>query len=240
MTGLHMRAIAAGFAVILSTISASRAAERPVAEWTQIDDEAAERIVVVQQQNTGKVTNFSVGGEALELALSDANKLRALPPSEQAANARWIYEHRNELPGAYLLDVARVKFQSDPAGAMELYFLAQVRMRYDALRCSDKTAAQGLQFANGIAGTELNAYLREHPSERLAALDAAQRRDDLFDGKASPWWICSHGIMTMVHATSGGGVIAKSAWLKGEEEWASQKKVLLDGMAKAVNQPTGQ
>lgn len=237
---LIARASAAIVAVFLLGAEAASAQERPVSRWTQIDDEADKRTVALRQETTGRITNITVAGEALDLAMDDANKLGALPPFKQVDNANWIYEHRNELPGTYLLEVARVKFRNNPAEAAELYFLAQMRMRYDAMRCTDKTAAQGLYFANSIAGADLLTYLKDNETERRNAMRAVLGRSDVFDGKASPWWICSHGIMTMNRAMSGEGAVAKNLWLKAEDEWPSLQETLRDGMTKALNTPTGQ
>lgn len=212
------------------------AENRPVSRWTQLADETMPRKVGMKATTNGQVTNYTVAGEGLDLIFSDEQTLRQKSQSEQIENANWIYNHRDELPGAYILEVARVRFAKDPEEAAALFFFAQIRMRYDALRCKDRSAAQGVLYTSNIAQNVI-AYMAQHPVERTNAIKAVHDRDDLFTGKVSPWWICSHGIMAVVSANSSKGV-EKSDWLMDSSEWPAKQKLLTDALkTAALNKP---
>lgn len=105
----------------------------------------------------------------------------------------------NDLPAPYLYIVAEYISQTDMGNAMEWYFLAHLRARLDAALCSDSTARQGINYIPALAPT-VSQFIRGNLSEAAQIGMQALARPDLRSGRASPWWICVHGINAMTQA----------------------------------------
>src|SRR5205085_11664757 len=184
----------------------------------------------VNVQQSGRVTNVAIAGPAIDVPRQVYAQIRQLPPSEDAAVIAWTKRHADQLPPVFLLEAARRQWTTDHAGAFEWYALGSLRARYDALRCTDRSAAQGIYALSGAAPEVTQAIDAERDAYREAGLRALAR-EDLFAGRASPWWICSHGMAAMNAALSK-RPLPQSQWLAAESEWPAMREKLRTDMAR--------
>lgn len=145
--------------------------------------------------------------------------LRERPLFESVILIPQLMAGANTLSPPYLYELARRLWPSDKSGAMEWFALAMVRARYDAFRCVDATARQGINYLPQIAPEVVTGI----ESDRKAFGDAGRRalaRSDVFVDSISPIWICSHGMATINSALQG-RPLAERDWLRPSSEWDS-------------------
>lgn len=177
----------------------------------------------IDERRSGQVTEINVAGPGswgevsgqLRALLADPNRAKGVP----APTA----EERDTLPPPLLLERAWRLTPLDAAEAERLITLATVRMRWDAAQCQDPTAGQGviivmMMFQEAGAGREPEKARK--PAEALKRiLDSGEG----FSSKASPWWICSHGMQAMVAGVEG-GTLKEADWrLPAKEREAARK-----------------
>lgn len=73
-------------------------------------------------------------------------ELHERPFSENVFVIPWLKDNIYDLPPPYLYELARRVFQTDPEEACVWFWLGSIRCRYDAYRCVDKTAGQGILY----------------------------------------------------------------------------------------------
>ncbi|SDE69991.1 hypothetical protein SAMN04488071_3585 [Kordiimonas lacus] len=170
-----------------------------------------------------------------------------------------LIDKKDEIPPAFLFHLAERTFPINKTQAIEWYWLGFIRARLDAVLCADTTAAQGVSFLPGFARS-VSKYVRDNPKDAGEAGLRVLNGPDLLASKASPWWICSHGIRAMNNAIKGalrkklspeevealglplGTDPAEAlAWLIPEAEMAARYKKILDGTRSTferLTQPT--
>jgi hypothetical protein len=154
---------------------------------------------------------------------------------------------KDELPPTILYILAELTFPQDSAEAMQWYWLGHIRARMDAALCSDTTSAQGIGFLPVFAQSVFK-HIQANPKEAGEIGLKVLQREDLTSSKASPAWICSHGIRAMQKAIrkemgdkSSIPAPANIPWLNGEEKVAESYAKILDGnreMFEKLTQPT--
>jgi|APLak6261669087_1056070.scaffolds.fasta_scaffold02176_1 uncharacterized delta-60 repeat protein len=127
----------------------------------------------------------------------------------------------NTVPPQYIYELARRLWMTDKVGSMEWLAVGMVRARYDSLRCSDKSAQQGIAFLALIA-PDVIAGIKENRKAFSKAGKRALSRSDLYADSVSPMWICSHGIGIISEALQGKKP-SESNWLRPSTEWPSLK-----------------
>lgn len=110
-----------------------------------------------------------------------------------------LLSKRNDLPPPFLYDLAEYTFDTDPKAAVGWYSLGRIRARLDAALCTDTTARQGIAYLAGRA-PRVAAYIRANPKEAGAIGLEVLAGDEVLKSRASPWWICSHGVRAISNA----------------------------------------
>jgi hypothetical protein len=179
--------------------------------------------LVVEQQ--GRVTNIRVGGASWSGIIKEVEALRALPADKDGEVIDKLQKELDTNPPAYIYELTRRVCRTDPQRAVDLFALAWHRIRYDAVRCVDKSARAG------VYATFLSLPLQECRAlddNRFVrpALEKVLNSSDLFASKASPWWICSHGMQAIMAAMEK-KTLQTSDWLKPESEWPAIRQEIL-------------
>jgi hypothetical protein len=171
-----------------------------------------------------------VGGEgSFVTTLGAVVELSQRPPSEDQAIIDRLTKERNQLPTPYLYELARRTLARDKPRALYWFNLAELRLQYDARRCQDTSALRSINLAqNALAHLmgEVIQYAQDQ-SKVAASLRSLRSRGEIFDGKTSPWWICSHTEQALAAAKSG-ATLKSAQWLKPENEWWSIKQGVND------------
>lgn len=154
-------------------------------------------------------------------------ELRARPDDDAAVISQ-LKAGQLDQPPYFLLELARRLLPTDKTAATEFWLLARVRMLYDGQRCTDRTAMADFNM-RFFATPETEAITADR-----AAMDAAaarlMKRNDLFAGRADPWWICLHGIGSM-GAGLEGKKLDRADYLKPESEWPAIQQKLAASLA---------
>ena len=69
-----------------------------------------------------------------------------LSPKYNKEVIEFLIENINRLPTPYIYELSRRLYFDDKQAAYNWLYLGRLMARYDAMRCSDKTAGQGIQF----------------------------------------------------------------------------------------------
>jgi hypothetical protein len=189
-------------------------------------------------ENQGNVTLIKTGGTGWAGVIEAIQKLRALPADKDAQLIDVLQKNMDTLPPAYIYELARRTCASDPDRAIYLFDLAGARARYDAFRCVDETAQEG------IAATIMSLPMPEckalaDMSKTVAALKTLRASTEPFSSMAPPWWICSHG-MAAVMAGLSNKTLAMSEWEKPQSEWAGIKRDIVEQMDYTVKKHSGE
>lgn len=185
----------------------------------------------------GNTTSFVVGDGAWGEVLAEMGVMRGEDSIRDREIAEQLYNARNEIPAAYLFEAARRYASFDPDQAVYVFFLARGRALYDALRCLDSTATNGVPIVTDMAGGEVAAFMNisddgqafANVTRMQAALDRLQENGEIFTGGFTPWWICSASDSVYIAATNS-APMPENEWLKPREIWPSSRRLVEDNM----------
>ena len=176
-------------------------------------------------EKRGPITNYRTTDTVLA---KQAQKLAALtqrPVSENASVVLSIAAHSNELEPAFLYEMARRLWDMGRIDdALEWFAIAGMRARYDAFRCTDATARQGILMLPSMAAN-VQAGIEQYRTEFGAAGLRALTRPNLFLDSVSPWWICVHG-MAAVRSAMEHRPLKEAEWLTPQSEWPALRENL--------------
>ncbi|HWA39528.1 MAG TPA: DUF2059 domain-containing protein [Burkholderiales bacterium] len=176
---------------------------------------AAGEAVGVTVEKKGNVTNINLASMTGTIQQQLLSAIRSLPPAQDAAVLAWGQRHQRVLPPSFLYELARRNWSRNHDEAFEWFALAQIRSRYDALRCTDSSPVQGTTLLPGVAQNVATGIEGERAAYGKAGLRALAR-EDAFEADVSPWWICSHGMAAINAAIQGKKA---ESWLIPEERW---------------------
>lgn len=135
-----------------------------------------------------------------------------------------------------LLEYARRLQMSGKPGWMYYFNLFSVRARVDGNACVDRSAPQFrtvilMEFSNAIpqADSFKQALAAMKEEDTLPNVRRMLDNGEAFSGKASAWWICSHGISTMTAAIAGRAPTLKEWWV-GQQAVDAARKQVEDGL----------
>jgi hypothetical protein len=132
-----------------------------------------------------------------------------------------------------IFELSRRILSQDKQEALTLFWLARLRMVYDASRCTDSTAAQAVPSLDAIA-VDVIRYGSEHPDQSRSGRLAALERETTFPLDTSPEWICVQGMNSISAAMGNRGF---ENWLKPVAQWQSIHQSVRDQMEKAAVKP---
>lgn len=171
-------------------------------------------------QRSGNTTNISISSLTLSAQNLLFGVIRKLPASQDEAVIAWAQRHERHLTPVFLFEMARRLWDKNHEEAFEWYALASIRARYDAMRCTDSSAPQGVLMLPQAAQNVLEGIEKERKLFGTAGLRAlAQPR--AFTSSVSPWWICSHG-MGAINAAINKKPLEN--WLTVESSWDEAKE----------------
>lgn len=173
----------------------------------------------------GNITNtFVVGAGSWAEMVASVQQLRNIPRDKDTEVLLSLTLKEKELPPIYLLEVARRTCEANPQQAINTFVLATTRMRFDALRCRDKSARGGVTMTLRSLQMPIcaNLWTTEH---MLVAYENIRERRDLFDYSSSPWWMCSHG-MSAVMAATNNKTLERDDWLIPEIEVQAAERTI--------------
>ncbi|WP_428248034.1 hypothetical protein [Ferrovibrio sp.] len=182
-------------------------------------------------ETQGNLTNFMVVDPDLTEQAQKLQVLRALPDSADAVLVPWLQLNAKDLLPAYSYELARRLWNLGRRDdALEWYARGFLHARYDAMRCTDTTAGQGVAFLPQLAPNVVAGIQQYRAAFGAAGLRALQQ-PDLFASTVSPWWICSHGMAAM-RAGLQNQTMSGDAWLKPESEWAGLRASMKTDMTR--------
>ena len=150
--------------------------------------------------------------------------LLARPRDEDAEVIAEVRAMGDAAPPPFLMEMGRRLAATDPVEGSYWYRLGVLRAQWASFSCADETAPQGLRILLfEIDRAEPGIVARfDAPALRLPALERLGNGDVVFEGTASAWWICSHGVGA-INAGLGAvpgerAVLPLSTWRKPESE----------------------
>jgi len=157
--------------------------------------------------------------------------LHRQPTENNAAVIAQIKSQMKTLPPPYLYELARRVFPDDNQEGVTWFWLARMRATYDAERCTDQTAGQGIQQWNAITDNVV-AFIKDHPEASRRGKRQALDREASLPPDNSPEWICVNGIQAAFAGMQGKKL---ENWLKPATEWPGIRQKIRDGYENAIH-----
>jgi len=175
-------------------------------------------------EKEGNIINIiGVGAGSWRAVITSVQKLREVPRESDSSVVATLAANVDALPPPYLYELVRRICISDPERASYLFGLAGLRARYDAYKCVDETAKAGVHATVfSLQIPECKSMLSD-TDLFLSSMRKLRDAKELFSSKASPWWICSHG-MAAIKAGLEKRTLDVAEWLKPESEWEKIKE----------------
>jgi hypothetical protein len=183
----------------------------------------------IEIETHGAITNLSSGADGWSGIIKKVQALRQIPRDQDASVVAALTKNMDSLPPPYAYELARRLCVSDPQRASDVFAVAGQRMRYDALRCTDETAKPGVQATLMSLQMPECKDMLSNTDLHLTSLRKVRDAKEAFASKASPWWICSHGLKAFGAALEK-KTLAPSDWLKPESEWPAIQKQIQDNI----------
>lgn len=131
----------------------------------------------------------------------DFSKLHYTSRDDLAVLAR-LESGMATLPTPYLYELAARLADRDEDRAAQVYFLARIRMSYDALRCIDPAAIAAVNSWDRFIDPDIR-FMVETKALSAAAVAAALAAEAKMTGDTAPWWVCRSGLAELTAATLG-------------------------------------
>jgi TPR repeat protein len=154
------------------------------------------------------------------------------PADKSAAVIREIKSQLNTLPAPYLFELARRSFADDKLDGIAWYWVARMRIAYDANRCANTTALPSVEQWAMIAG-EITTYIQENPDTSKKGMIEALEREAALPSDTSPQWLCASSGQGN---TAGAQGQAQASALKPASQWPAIREALRDQVAQAARQ----
>jgi len=154
---------------------------------------------------------------------ADFENLYRKPESANEEIVSRLRPQLDQLTYPYLYEYARRVASTDPDDAIVVFWRAGIRARYDALRCTDQTARQGISFWPSLVPKVVEllrspAYKERSRELLLRAADLEERANISYE----PSTICFHGVAAMKAGLENRQLenwhIPRTEWLKVHEE----------------------
>lgn len=125
------------------------------------------------------------------------------------------------MPTPYLYELARRLAATDASRSLQTYLVARTRLTYDASRCADPSALEGVRAWDMLVEPDIRfLFVAGRPSN--AVVDAALAEEAKLPADTEPWWICRSGMNAMAAAAKGAPGPLK---LKPAAEWPELRKM---------------
>ena len=120
-------------------------------------------------------------------------ELHEKPLEESAAVAAVLESAIYDLPSYFIYELARRKGYASPEDGLAWFWVGAIRLRYDALRCKDPSAWNGLRLVSQVVQDTLGDDLKTDMPFQTEITEAAYQLESKFPLDTSPVWACMHG-----------------------------------------------
>jgi len=136
-------------------------------------------------------------------------------PYDDAAILARLEKEAALMPTPYLYELARRLAAKDPDRSLQTYLVARTRLTYDASRCADPAALEGLRAWDMIVAPDIRfLFVTRRPSNSV--VNGALAEEAKLPANTEPWWICRSGMPAMTAAMNSAPGPLK---LKPTSEW---------------------
>ncbi|WP_333701164.1 tetratricopeptide repeat protein [Sphingobium yanoikuyae] len=153
-------------------------------------------------------------------------------PYDDAATLARLEKEAASLPTPYLYELARRLAARDPSKSFQTYLVARTRLTYDASRCADPAALEGLRAWDMVVAPDIRfLFVAGRPSSSV--VNDALAEEAKLPANVEPWWVCRSGVPAMTAAMNGA---PGPLMLKPTSEWPMLRtaaQMRLRGMAGA-------
>ncbi|MBL26104.1 MAG: hypothetical protein CMM50_00940 [Rhodospirillaceae bacterium] len=149
--------------------------------------------------------------------------VRSLPVTADGSIIAWVQDNQRRLTPPFLMILAERLYGYDREAAAVWYHTGLIRGRYDASRCTDRSADPALEMLVALA-PDIARYLRAHPVQWATAAEQAIDSTFAETELSSPWWICKHALAALRAGVRGE---IPSDWMRPEEDWPELRALAL-------------
>lgn len=153
------------------------------------------------------------------------------PMSENAQIVPDLEAKIRTLPPPYLYELARRTFDTDRRKSFVWFLTGYLRAAYDASKCTDKSAGQGVLQLPALAPRVAKALFADKKAINKIMAEALERENS-FPENSDPRWICFHGMKAMMAAMEKRPF---SNWAKPQSEWAALRAELMAEIKATLN-----
>lgn len=158
--------------------------------------------------------------------------LHDAPYDDPAILAR-LEREAEAMPTPYLYELARRLATKDADRSLQTFLVARTRMMYDASRCADPAALEGLRAWDVLVVGELRFLLvTGRPSATVVS--NALTQEAKLPADTDPWWVCRSGMAAMSAAINGTPGPLK---LKPASEWPDLRKTAQMSLRRLAGSP---
>lgn len=118
---------------------------------------------------------------------------RKIPASLNNELINWIKANANRLPSPFMMELANRVYATDKQEAIKWYATFRLFSAYDAARCKDKTAAQGILRVHMLY-PQIQDHVKNDAQSYASALPIALQWTKEQNFRGSPVWLCAHAI----------------------------------------------
>jgi hypothetical protein len=181
------------------------------------------RVVHFNGRN-GPLLPYSVG-------FDDAfQKIFYRPDGESREIVTRLEARPDKLTPPYQFELARRLFMLDEPRAFDVFLQAMTQASYDANRCTDKTAAQGVVMWRMVLVKYIPGWMKLDAGKTREWLARALESVTINDDEDASW-ICFHGMGASMSAMHGKPY---ENWLRPRQEWPAIKAQVLEKARKSA------
>ena len=185
-------------------------------------EELEKKGFVVHQGTDGPLLPPSTGYTA------EFEQLHLRPDSDNAAIVSELEPLLDSTTYPYLYEYARRAAGIAPDAAVVTFYRAGIRARYDAMRCTDPTAPQGIRFWPSIAKpiqvlAQQPTFKQKLPRYLEQALDMEEQAYPNY-AERPPYTVCFHGMKAVSAKMEGKEFVD---WHTPPDQWEAQFNELM-------------
>ena len=152
--------------------------------------------------------------------VEELEKLHKRPMSDNANIVPALKANIRTLTPPYLYELARRTFDADRRESSIWFITGYLRAAYDALKCTDRSARQGVRQLPNLAPRVAKILAADRAYAKEMMLEALEREKS-FPELSDPSWICFHGMKAMIAAMEHRQF---TNWAKPQEQWGEIRR----------------
>ena len=187
----------------------------------------------IPQPDIAKHTANPIVADLKDELTGEAKALHDRPFSENAVIVPWLKSHIRQLAPNYLYELSRRVFSYSREEAFAWYWVGHIRARYDAIRCRDRTARQGILALSNIAPDVQEALYEDDAQARSAATMALVMEVEFPTGTL-PLWICRLGTQDILAEREGKTLLLFDEVVVPASEWKTLRDRIRAGFSEGI------